>query len=167
MAHAGIVELVAPPRDGGCGCSHCPGCCSAGGEWAAHRFYTTSDLLEISGFRQHGNHTRMLEIEDPFALRPSEDLDSVGQERHFSVKMFSRQKGLDSEKMKFSEFISIPQIVELGKKGGKGNVLLRHFQSRMFLRFLFLAPSLVSGPPSVSVKKIKFFKKYLKHLSKH
>lgn len=62
----------------------------------------------------------MLEVEDPFTLRPSEDLDSVGQERHFSVKTFSRQQQKKKGQilMKFCEFISIPQIVELGKRGG-------------------------------------------------
>lgn len=52
MVPAGIVVLVPPPRNGGRGCSHCPGCCSARGKWVAHRFYKISDLLEISGFRQ-------------------------------------------------------------------------------------------------------------------
>lgn len=37
-----------------------------------------------------GNHTRMLEVEDPLALGPSKDLDSMGHERHFLVKTFSR-----------------------------------------------------------------------------
>lgn len=81
----------------------------------------------------------MLEAEEPSILGPSEDLDSVGQERHFSVKTFSRQKGLDSEKMKFCEFISIPQIVELGKRG-KRKCFTETFSKQNVSEVSFLGP---------------------------
>lgn len=105
----------------------------------------------------HGNHTRMLEVEDPFALKPSEDLDLVGQERYFSVKTFSRQKGLDSEKMKFCEFISIPQIVELGRRGGKRKCFTETFSKQNVSEVSFLGPVFGFRTSFSFSKKIKFF----------
>lgn len=107
----------------------------------------------------------MLEVEDPFALRPSEDLDSMGQEGHFSVKTFSRQKWLDSEKMKFCEFISIPQIVELGKRE-KRKCFTETFSKQNVSEVSFLGPVFGFRTSFSFSKKIKFLKKYLKHLSK-
>lgn len=56
----------------------------------------------------------------------------MGHERHFLVKNIFQVKRMDSEKEKLCEFISIPQIVELGKWGKRETFCLDVFKAEYF-----------------------------------
>lgn len=88
------------------------------------RFYKIFDLPEISGFRQ----LTWKPQQDAGGGRPVHSRAFKGLRLNGAWKAFLGQnifqaKRMDSEKVKFGEFISIPQIVERGKREKKG----KHF----------------------------------------
>lgn len=96
-------------------------------------FYKLSDHPEISSFRQFTWKPH----QDagggrPICSRAFKGLRLYGAQKAFLSQNIFQAKRMDSEKVKFCEFISIPQIVELGNREKGETFCLDAFNAECF-----------------------------------